>query len=124
GGGAAGIWKGPGAEADGGCLPGEPAEHRGGVRAIRLGGPHGVVAQTLGLLDDFQLILRGEAEATIADVHAELHVQVSFQRKGFVAGARCASYPWPRICRRRRARAASQHPMANRRRSSSRVVEA
>ena len=79
------------AEADGRGLPGQPAEHGRGVRAVGLGGPHRVIAQALGLLDDFQLVLRGEAEAPVADVHAELHVQVSFQQEGFVAAWRATA---------------------------------
>src|ERR1700722_11351250 len=76
----------PGAAADLGALPCEPAEHGGGVGAVGLGGPHGVIAQPLGLLDDGELVLRGEAHAPVANVHAELHVQVSFQRKGILCG--------------------------------------
>ena len=47
-----GIWKMPGAEADLRGLPGEPAEHGRGVRAVGLGRPDRVVAEPLGLLDD------------------------------------------------------------------------
>ena len=54
----AGHLEDPGAEADLARLPGEPAEHGGGVRAVGLGGPHRVVAEPLGLLDDVELILR------------------------------------------------------------------
>src|SRR5207248_532251 len=79
---AGGHLEDPGAELDLGCLPGEPAEHGGGVGAVGLGGPDGVVSQPLGLLDDVELVGGAEAQAPVADVDAELHVQVSFQRKG------------------------------------------
>ena len=43
----------------------------------------------------------GEAEAPVADVHAELHVQVSFQREGSVAGEGRVTYAGPRTRRER-----------------------
>ena len=58
------------AEADLRGLPGKPGEHRGGVGAVSLGGPHRVIAELLGFLDDFQLILGAEAETPVADVYA------------------------------------------------------
>ncbi len=48
----AGIWKMPEPSRILRGLPGEPAEHGGGVGAVGLGGPDGVVAEPLGLLDD------------------------------------------------------------------------
>ncbi len=53
-----GIWKMPEPRRILRGLPGEPAEHGGGVRAVGLGGPDGVVAEPLGLLDDAELVLR------------------------------------------------------------------
>ena len=70
---AGGHLEDPRAEADPRGLTRQPAEHGRGVRAVGLGGPHRVIAQPLGLLDDVQLVLRAEAEAPVADVHAELH---------------------------------------------------
>src|SRR6202011_3982479 len=84
----------PRAEADLRGLPREPAEHGGRVRAVGLGGPHRVIAQALRLLDDVELVLGAQAEPPVADVHAELHVQVSFQPGEFVAGRRRAPYAW------------------------------
>src|SRR3954470_21003488 len=54
-------------------LPGDPAEDRRRVGAVGLRGPHGVVAEPLGLLDDLELVLAGQAEAPVADVDAQLH---------------------------------------------------
>ena len=51
---------------------GEPGEHRRGVGAVRLRGPHRVVAEPLGLLDDRQLLVGGEAEAPVADVDRQV----------------------------------------------------
>ena len=83
-----GIWKMPEPRRILRGLPGEPAEHGGGVGAVGLRGPDRVVAEPLGLLHDGELVLRGEAQAPVADVHAELHVQVSFQREGIRCGRR------------------------------------
>ena len=80
----AGIWKIPEPRRIRAGLTRQPAEHRGRVGPVGLGGPHRVVAQPLGLLDDLKLIRRAETQAPVADVHAELHVQVSFQREGIV----------------------------------------
>ncbi len=52
-----GIWKMPEPRRILRRLPGEPAEHGGRVRAVGLGGPNGVIAQPLGLLNDVQLVL-------------------------------------------------------------------
>ena len=54
-------------------LPGEPAEDRRRVGAVGLRGPDRVVAEPLGLAHELELLLRAEAEAPVADVHAELH---------------------------------------------------
>ena len=77
------------------CPASQPST-RGGVGAVGLGGPHRVIAEPLGLLDDLELVLRAEAEAPVADVHAELHVQVSFQREGIRCPVRKA---WPTLGR-------------------------
>ena len=113
-----------GAEADLRGLPREPAEHGRGVRAIGLCGPYGVIAQPLGLLDDLELVLGGEAQAPVADVHAELHVQVSFQREGIRCRAGTRAYAWPRTTGHGwTANTRGAQPMRNRRRPSSSPVE-
>ena len=123
-GGAGGHLEDPRAEPDLARLPGEPGEHRGGVGAVGLGGPHRVVAEPLGLLDDLELVLGGEAEAPVADVHAELHVQVSFQLEG-IRCRRQSAWPnaWPRIRRVRASACGGAQPMRNRRHRSSSPIE-
>src|SRR4029077_15775921 len=91
------------AEADLRGLTGEPSKDGGSIGAVGLGRPHRCVAKPLGLLDDRELVLRAETETPVADVHAELHVQVSFQEGEFVAGPRRASYAWRASDRRHKA---------------------
>src|ERR1700747_2650000 len=69
-----GIWKIPDPRRILDVCPASPASTGGGVGAVGLGRPDGVVAQPLGLLDDVQLVLRAEAQTPVSDVHAELHV--------------------------------------------------
>ena len=96
-----GIWKIPEPRRIFDRLPGEPAEHRGGVRAVGLGGPHRVVAEPLGLLDDLQLVLGGQAETPVADVDAELHASflsaagdsLPAERRGLVLAAHPGDEP-------------------------------
>ena len=121
-GGARGHLEDARAEPDLARLPGEPAEHGGGVGAVRLGCPHRVIAELLGLLDDVELVLGGEAETPVADVHAELHVQVSFQREGFVAGSERVWNAWRQSAAARDALRRGQ-PMRKRRHRSSSPVE-
>ena len=45
----------------------EPAEDRRRVGAVRLGGPDRVVAERLGLVDQLELLVRGQAEPPVAE---------------------------------------------------------
>src|SRR5207244_821546 len=67
----------------------------GGVGAGGLGGPPRVVAELLGRADDLQLALGADSQAPVADVHAELHVQISFRRDGWIAACELVAYAGP-----------------------------
>ena len=80
----AGIWKiaEPSLIVD--VRPGQPAEDRRGVRAVGLGGPDGVIAQPLGLLDDLALIVGGQAQIpSIRCARRASRLQDPFQRQEF-----------------------------------------
>ena len=57
------------------------ASTRGGVGAVGLGGPHGVEARGLGLLDQRELLLGGQAQAPVADVQAQSHASLLSSRR-------------------------------------------
>ncbi len=61
-------------------LTGQPAKDRYGVRAVRLGAEHRVVAEALGFLHDRELVLARQAEAPVSELHSELHLQSPIQR--------------------------------------------
>ena len=51
----------------------EPAEDRRRVGPVGLRGPHRVVAERLRLEHELELLVRGQAEAPVPDVHAQFH---------------------------------------------------
>ena len=102
----------------------EPAEDGRRVGPVGLRGPHRVVAEPLGLLDEAELVLGRQAEAPVSDVHAELHAArdaIRGQRRcdpPAAAGAAARTASSGRGPRPRPARPA--RPAAPRRRSASR----
>lgn len=82
--GAAGHLEDRRSELDRACLPGKPGKHGRRVRPVRLRRPDRVVAERLGLLGDPKLIPGGHARRHVAEVHAELHLQVSVRPKELV----------------------------------------
>src|SRR5205807_3094036 len=81
---------------------GQPGEHRRGVGTVRLGRPDRVVAERLGGLGDVELVGGREAEAPVADAHAQLHdpKKVWYRRNTFNVMIIVATPYAPRLVQR------------------------
>ena len=79
----------------------QPGEHGRGVGPVGLGGPDGVEAGGLGLLDDLELLLGRQPESPIPNVQAQPHCKSPFNSRHDLEVADGASYPRAAAARHR-----------------------